>query len=75
MEPRCCRCGVLATAAMSYDYPSRQVWVADLDELPTPGTAYPMCEDHADRLTPPVGWMLTDRRSVDKPMVLALEVA
>ena len=75
MESRCCRCGVLATAAMSYDYQAQQVWVGELHEPLEPGAAYAMCETHADRLTPPVGWTLTDRRSVARPLVLALEVA
>ena len=75
MEPRCCRCGVLATAAMSFQYDRSQIWMDGLDAPLIPGTAYAMCEDHAGRLTPPVGWTLTDRRGVVRPLALALEVA
>ncbi len=75
MEPRCCRCGVLATAAMSYHYDSRRVWVDDFAPSSIPGTTYAMCETHAGRLTPPVGWTLTDRRNISRALVLELEVA
>ena len=75
MELRCCRCGVLATAAMSYEYESQQVWVGELTAPIEPGAAYAMCEQHADRLTPPVGWTLTDSRTAARSLVLALEVA
>lgn len=60
---------------MSFDYQCREVWVVDLVAPIVPGTAYAMCEAHAGRLTPPVGWTLSDRRKVGRPLVLALEVA
>lgn len=47
---------------MSFDYAERAVWLGDLGEADGPGHA--LCVDHADRLTPPLGWTLTDRRSV-----------
>jgi hypothetical protein len=39
------------------------VWLEDLDATHE-GPGHPLCVDHADRLTPPMGWTLTDRRSV-----------
>jgi hypothetical protein len=27
---------------------------------------YLLCSDHADRMTPPLGWTLTDRRTVTR---------
>jgi hypothetical protein len=51
------------------------VWLADLTSEVTPGAGYAMCEDHAGRMTPPMGWTLIDRRSADRPLFAALEVA
>jgi hypothetical protein len=48
---------------MSFDYAARAVWLEDLDANHV-GPGHPLCVDHADRLTPPMGWTLTDRRSV-----------
>jgi hypothetical protein len=48
---------------MSFDYSARAVWLEDLG-TPTEIPGYALCVDHADRLTPPMGWTLTDRRSV-----------
>ncbi len=47
---------------MTFDYDARAVWLEDVGKVSGPG--YSMCVDHADRLTPPMGWTLTDRRSV-----------
>lgn len=48
---------------MTFDYAERAVWLEDLGiDAGAPG--YDLCVDHADRLTPPMGWTLTDRRSV-----------
>ena len=60
---------------MSYDYHHRQVWLGDLAPPIDPGSAYAMCERHANRLTPPVGWLLNDRRSVLRPLFFTQEVA
>jgi len=60
---------------MSYDYNERQIWIEDLEEPIVPGTGYPMCDGHAGRLTPPVGWTLSDLRSAERPLFLTLEVA
>lgn len=63
MVSRCARCGGLAATYMTFDYADRAVWLEDLGEQ-TGRPGYAMCVDHADRLTPPMGWTLTDRRSV-----------
>lgn len=49
---------------MTFRYTDRAVWLLELDKRPEHGDGYPFCTMHADRLTPPVGWTLTDRRNV-----------
>lgn len=69
---RCARCGNPAATFMSFDYAERAVWLEDLSARSSePGHA--LCVDHADRLTPPMGWTLTDRRSVTP--LFAIDVA
>jgi hypothetical protein len=68
----CVRCNTLASAVMMYSYQDRQMWVQDFTH--TDGNAYPMCAAHADRLSPPRGWMLTDHRTVAR-LFAPLEVA
>lgn len=63
MLSRCARCGSPAASQMTFDYGSRAVWLEDLG-APVTSPGYDLCVDHADRLTPPLGWSLTDRRSV-----------
>lgn len=50
---------------MTFDYGNRLVWLDDLVE-PRERYGYRLCADHADRLTPPHGWTLTDRRTVTR---------
>lgn len=68
----CVRCGVPASSLMAYSYADRHIWLEDLVAADLPG--YAMCASHAGRLTPPLGWTLTDRRSV-VPLFAPLEVA
>lgn len=50
---------------MSFTYEEALVWLDDLlDTIEHSG--YALCADHADRMTPPQGWTLTDRRSVTR---------
>ena len=50
---------------MSFNYPEAAVWLDDLtDDIDRFG--YLFCADHADRMTPPHGWTLTDRRTVTR---------
>ncbi len=62
MLEKCARCGAPAGAVMSYNYAESAVWLDDLTSQITPGAGYAVCARHADRLTPPLGWTLTDRR-------------
>jgi hypothetical protein len=48
---------------MSFDYKSSAIWLSDITDRVEPGAGYPLCARHASRLTAPVGWTLTDRRS------------
>jgi hypothetical protein len=57
---------------MTYEYGDRRVFLADLTELHADG--FPLCGDHGDRLTPPLGWTLTDHRSLAR-LFAPLEVA
>jgi hypothetical protein len=61
---RCARpgCGGPAAALLRYDYAERIVWIDDaVDDAG--GSAWPLCQVHADRLNVPVGWVREDRRS------------
>ncbi|HEY5891111.1 MAG TPA: DUF3499 family protein [Acidimicrobiia bacterium] len=57
----CIRCGSPASTHMTFSYNDSAVW---LDEIagPTEPYGYSLCGNHADRMTPPQGWTLTDRR-------------
>lgn len=70
----CCRCTAPGAAIMSFDYPAAEVWLEDLRAHPQPGQGYVMCTKCADKLTPPLGWRLADRRSVAR-LFAPLEVA
>lgn len=63
MTFRCTRCTNPAESIMSFDYPGRAMWIADIDVVPEPGTGYLLCAAHAARLGAPVGWTLIDKRS------------
>ncbi len=74
MENRCRRCSSPASTLMAYDYAARRVWLYD-DPGGPPAGAYPLCELHADRLTPPQAWTLTDRREAAPPLPFRRDVA
>jgi len=63
MTVSCSRCGSLANSVMSFNYGDRAVWLDDLVDPQQP-YGYSLCADHSDRMTPPQGWTLTDRRTV-----------
>jgi len=75
MFERCIRCGAPSGIRMAFDYDARMVWLEDLSEPIVQGSGWAMCERHADRLTPPVGWTLHDRRGSERPLFADLEVA
>ncbi|MGQ0847917.1 MAG: DUF3499 family protein [Actinomycetota bacterium] len=72
MFPSCVRCNTPASSLMTYSYSDRHLWVDDLHR--NEDVSYPMCAVHADRLSPPIGWTLTDRRTVSR-LFAPLEVA
>ncbi len=61
----CVRCGSPSAAFMTFSYADSAVWLDDLvaDDGPF---GYALCADHADRMIPPQGWTLTDRRTVTR---------
>lgn len=65
MTVSCTRCGAPAAAMMTFEYADGAVWLDDLVE-PISTLGYLLCADHADRMTPPLGWTLTDRRTVTR---------
>jgi hypothetical protein len=50
---------------MSFAYQERSVWMDDLVSG-AERNGYAFCADHADRMIPPLGWTLTDRRTVTR---------
>ena len=70
----CIRCGAPASTLMTFDYGDRAVWLEDLIVPPDTTPGYAFCSDHADRMSPPRGWTLTDRRKVAR-LFAAVEVA
>lgn len=62
----CVRCPRPAAAVMTFDYQERAVALLEFDIPPDQGAGYSLCTMHADRLTPPMGWTLTDRRNVTR---------
>jgi hypothetical protein len=56
-----CRAEPVATVALRYA--DREVVVTDLATERDPNLL-DLCRDHVDRMTPPLGWSVTDRRSL-----------
>ena len=75
MLARCCRCGSAAAVAMAFNYAERHVWLDDLDDKGMLVAGYAMCDYHAERLTPPGGWRLSDLRRPVRPLFAAADVA
>jgi len=48
---------------MAFDYGDAEVWIEDLTQVPDPGQGYVLCGPCGDRMTPPLGWRLSDRRN------------
>ena len=63
MARQCTRQGCVhqATVTLTYQYGRSQVWLDNLSPERDPH-AYDLCDQHANRLTPPAGWHLEDRR-------------
>jgi len=47
---------------MAYVYQDQLMWLCGVGSV-IEGTGYGLCDRHADRLSPPVGWVLEDRRT------------
>jgi hypothetical protein len=64
MTRQCARngCGHVAVATLSYNYGQRTVWIEHVTDEPHPST-YDLCALHADHLSVPGGWILTDSRA------------
>lgn len=60
-------CGSEAAATMALRYESKRVLVVDLLEEPDRNLV-DLCDTHASRLKPPLGWDIVDERSVMTPM-------
>jgi hypothetical protein len=56
------RCGLEPVATVALRYTAREVVVTELSPERDPNLL-DLCRDHADRMTPPLGWSVTDRRS------------
>ena len=62
----CARCSTPASTLMTFAYGDSAVWLEDLESDPADMGGYALCTAHADRLSPPLGWTLTDRRNVTR---------
>jgi hypothetical protein len=56
------RCEQQAAATVLLRYAAREVEVVPLVPDPDPNLV-DLCAEHADRLTPPIGWSLRDSRA------------
>ena len=72
MIAHCSRCGGPAGVVMVFNYTERQVWLDDLVDPETMVHGYPLCDTHADRFTPPMGWRLSDLRQPVRPLFVGL---
>ena len=65
MSRLCARpgCSTAASATLSYDYRRQAVWLDYLSEEAHPMT-HDLCTRHADRLSVPTGWEISDARRV-----------
>ena len=55
------RCRTAATVTVALSYRDREVVVGELAPDTDP-TLVDLCREHADRLTPPIGWRIVDVR-------------
>jgi hypothetical protein len=59
---------------MAFDYASRRVWLDDAGG-DIPFGSYALCEKHANRMAPPVGWTLADNRKLAPVLPFQRDVA
>ena len=60
-------CSDVAVVTLTYEYRRSHVWLDHLAGDRDPH-AYDLCRRHADDLSVPLGWLLTDRRSARPTM-------
>ena len=61
-------CSDVAVVTLTYEYRRSQVWLDHLSAERDPH-AYDLCRRHADDLSVPLGWHLTDRRAAADAVV------
>jgi hypothetical protein len=64
-------CDAVAVASFSFDALNQLAWLDTVVEARGAGF---LCQVHAERLTPPRGWSLLDRRSPEPKLFVAPEV-
>jgi hypothetical protein len=57
------RCGAEPVATVALIYTAREVVVTQLTPARDPNLL-DLCRAHVDRMTPPLGWSMVDRRSL-----------
>jgi hypothetical protein len=57
------RCAAEPVATVALRYGEREVLVEDLGAVRDPNLL-DLCRAHVDRMTPPLGWTVNDRRSL-----------
>lgn len=55
-------CGAPAVATITLRYQAREVLVGSLAPSPDPNLLE-LCREHTERMTPPVGWRVSDERA------------
>ncbi len=74
MNRLCVRCAHPPSSLLAFDYDRKATWLFDFEaETPRRG-GHPLCERHANRFTPPLGWALDDRRRDMRTLFAAAEI-
>jgi hypothetical protein len=58
------RCDAEPVATVALGYTERQVVITELSAERDPNVL-DLCRAHVDRMTPPLGWSVTDRRALE----------
>jgi hypothetical protein len=58
---------------MTFEYSASSIWLVDLPSGSDGHGGYAMCERHAGRLTPPIGWRLHDNRDIAMTLFSLIE--
>ena len=61
---------------MSFSYDGAEIFLDDIATPAEDGAGTPLCSQHADSRTAPVGWSLLDRRRAgDRHLFIPMETA